>query len=431
MKRYERVIKTNGRTGRKKFPWPALFLAAAAVCLAWAALRSFGIGGLPGRLPGGASQPASSALQPSGQSSSGSATSSPSPAAGKDVSITILGAGDDLIHGSIYKQAKQRAGGAGYDFAPVYAHVAEEIKSADIAVINQETVLAGKALPVSDYPLFNSPTEVGDALVNIGFDVINHANNHILDKGEKGIKATLDYWDTKPVKVTGAYRDDEDLENIRIVEKKGIRTAYLGFTEMTNGLYLPKESPYRIVYTSDTATIQHLIQKAKGMADVVVVSVHWGTENTYTLTDKQKTLAQQMVDWGADIIFGNHPHVVQQLTVLSRSSDGAKCPVIFALGNFVSAQQSGKNMVSGLLTVTMTKSGETGRTSYTSMKFTPIVTHYGSKYSNITVYPFSGYTDAMAAQHGVRAFTPNFSRSFIQNIIDQNIPKKYQNQFAE
>ncbi len=418
-------MNTRGRSGRRKFPWPALLFAAAAVCLA-GILFPLHLSGNGGRAA--SSGPASSAQQPSAQN--GAAAASPSSAAAKDVSITILGAGDDLIHGSIYKQAKQHAGGTGYDFAPVYAHVADQIKSADIAVINQETVLAGRALPVSDYPLFNSPTEVGDALVDVGFDVINHANNHILDKGEKGIKATLDYWDTKPVKVTGAYRNDEDLQNIRIIEKKGIKTAYLGFTEMTNGLYLPKGSPYRIVYTGETDEIQQLIEKAKSMADVVVVSVHWGTENTYTLTDKQKTLAQQMVDWGADIIFGNHPHVVQQLTVLTRASDGAKCPVAFALGNFVSAQQSGKNMVSGLLTVAETKSGKTGKTSYTSMKFTPIVTHYGSKYSGITIYPFSGYTDAMASQHGVRAFTPDFSRAFIQGVLDRSIPRKYQNRFA-
>lgn len=426
MKRYERVIKTHGKSRRKKSLGPLLLLAAA-VCLVLVLFYGPGNRAWTKLLPGQASQPASSAAQPSSQD--GEVSSSPSSAA-KDVSITILGAGDDLIHSSIYKQANQRAGGNGYDFAPVYAHVADQVRSADVAVINQETPLAGRVLPPSNYPLFNSPTEVGDALVNIGFDVINHANNHILDKGEKGIKATLDYWDTKPVKVTGVYRNDEDLQNIRIVESKGIKTAYLGVTEMTNGLYLPKGSQYRIVYADNTDLIRQLIQKAKSMADVVVVSVHWGTEDTYTLTDKQKTLAQQMVDWGADIIFGNHPHVVQQLKVLTRPSDGAKCPVIFALGNFVSAQQSGKNVVSGFLTVTMTKSGTTGKTTYTSMKFTPLVTHYGSKYSNITIYPFSEYTDTMAAQHGVRAFTPSFSRSFVQNIIDQSIPKKYQNQFA-
>lgn len=359
-------------------------------------------------------------------SSADSETPSPGSSSAKDVSITILGAGDDLIHSNVYKQAAKRTGGKGYDFTPVYSHVAGQIRAADIAVVNQETVLAGKVLPPSNYPLFNSPVEVGDALVQAGFDVINHANNHILDMGEKGICATLDYWDTKPVKVVGVYRNDADRENIRVVEAKGIKTAHIGITEMTNGMYLPKGSPYRIVYAKDTALIEHLIKKARNLADVVVISVHWGTEDTYELTENQKKLAQQMVDWGADIIFGNHPHVVQKLTLLTRASDGAKCPVIFALGNFVSAQLYGRNMVSGLLTVTVTKSGKTGKTSYSGMKFTPIVTHYGSGFSNITIYPFRQYTDAMAAQHGVRKQTRNFSRAFIQKIIDGSIPKQYQ-----
>ena len=350
----------------------------------------------------------------------------PSSEVKKPVSITILGAGDNLIHDSLYKQAKARTNGSGYDFAPVYEHVAEQIKSADVAVINQETVVAGNVAPLSGYPLFNSPTAVGDALVNAGFDVINHANNHILDQGEKGIKATLDYWDTKPVKVVGVYRNDEDMENIRIVEAKGIKTAHIGVTEMTNGLHLPKGSQYKIVMASDTELIERLIKKAKSMADVVVVSVHWGTENTYELTDAQKKLAQEMVDWGTDVIFGNHPHVVQKLTLLTRASDGAKCPVIFALGNFVSAQLSGKNMVSGMLTVTETKNFETGKTSYAGMTFTPVVTQYGRHCSNITIYPLSEYTDKMASEHGVRKYTPSFSKKFIQDIIDKNIPEEYQ-----
>jgi poly-gamma-glutamate capsule biosynthesis protein CapA/YwtB (metallophosphatase superfamily) len=342
------------------------------------------------------------------------------------VSITILGAGDDLIHDVIYQQANRRAGGKGYDFAPVYARIAADIKNADISVINQETPIAGKIAAPSGYPRFNSPTQLGDELVNLGFDVINHANNHVLDMNEKGLAATLDYWATKPtVKVVGAYRNDADLENIRIVEAKGIKTAHIGVTEMTNGLSLPKNSNYRLIYASNTELIERLIKKAKTMADVVVISVHWGTENTFTLTDKQKTLAQNMVDWGADIIFGNHPHVVQQLTVLTRK-DGTKCPVIYAFGNLVSAQQTGQNMVSGLLTVTMTKDFATNKTTYTGMKFKPIVTHYGKGCANITIYPISEYTDALAAVHGVRRFTPDFSLKYIHSIIDKNIPKEYQ-----
>ena len=362
---------------------------------------------------------------PSSEAASVSSDDPPSQPEKKPVSITILGAGDDLIHDVIYKQANARAGGKGYNFQPVYARIAGDIKNADIAVINQETPLAGKIAPPSGYPLFNSPTQLGDELVNLGFDVINHANNHVLDQGEKGLTATLDFWAAKPsVKVVGAYRNDEDLENIRIVEAKGIKTAHIGITEMTNGLYLPKNSKYRLIYADNTAQIERLIKKAKTMADVVVVSIHWGTENTYTLTDKQKTLAQNMVDWGADIIFGNHPHVIQKLTVLTRK-DGTKCPVIFALGNLVSAQQKGDNMIRGLLTVTMTKDFNTNKTTFTDMKFKPIVTQDGKRCTNITIYPLSQYTDALASVHGVRKYTPAFSLNYIQSIINKNIPKEY------
>ncbi len=364
----------------------------------------------------------------SGRQSSSKASSAVSvKSAQKPVSITILGAGDDLIHSTIYNRARKLAGGKGYNFDPMYQRVAGRIKSADIAVINQESILASKVAPVSGYPLFNSPTEVGDELVHLGFDVINQANNHVLDMGEKGMKSSLDYWDTKPVTAIGAYRNDADLQNIRIVEAKGIKTAHIGITEMTNGMYLPKGSAYRILYTSDTEEIKSLIQKAKRMADVVVISVHWGTEDTYTLTDQQKKLAQEMVDWGADIIFGNHPHVVQKLTLLTRASDGAKCPVIFALGNFISGQLYGRNMVSGLLTVTMTKNFATGKTTYSSMKFDPIVTHYEARFANLAIYPLSEYSETLASRHGVRKkTTPDFSMQFIRNIINRNIPKEYQ-----
>lgn len=365
---------------------------------------------------------ASSALQPSSQTK----TPSSSKPVQKPVSITILGAGDDLIHSTIYNRAKKLSGGEGYDFDPMYERVSSRIQNADIAVINQESILASKVAPISGYPLFNSPTEVGDELVHLGFDVINQANNHVLDMGEKGIKAALDYWDTQPVTAIGAYRNDADLQNIRIVEAKGIKTAQIGITEMTNGLYLPKNSDYRILYASDTELIKSLIQKAKSMADVVVVSVHWGTEDTYTLTDQQKKLAQEMVDWGADIIFGNHPHVVQQLTLLTRASDGARCPVIFAFGNFISGQLYGRNMVSGLLTVTMTKDFQTGKTTYSGMKFEPIVTHYEAGFANLSIYPLSEYSESLASKHGVRSRTPEFSMKFIQDIIDRNIPKEYQ-----
>lgn len=343
----------------------------------------------------------------------------------ESASITILGVGDNLIHDGIYRQANRRTGGTSYDFSPVYEHVAPYVQKADIAVINQETPIAGKVLPLSGYPRFNSPPELGDELVQIGFDVITHANNHILDQGEQGVRATLDYWDTKDVAVVGAYRSDEDLENIRIVEKNGIKTAHIGVTEMTNGLFLPKNSPYHVLLTSETDLLKHLVEKAKSLADVVVVSVHWGEEYTHKPTKKQTELAQNLVDWGADIIFGNHAHTIQPLTVLTRISDGAQCPVVYALGNYVSAQDRAMCMVGGMLSVTVEKEFAGDQTTVTGIHFEPIVTHYGKNFSDITIYPLEQYTEALANQHGVREYDTQFSLSYIQQMVSQNIPEKY------
>ena len=260
--------------------------------------------------------------------------------------------------------------------------------------------------------------------MDLGFDVICHANNHVLDKGTDGLIATLDYWDTQPVEVIGAYRNTEDLERIRIVESKGIKTAHLAFTEMTNGLSLPQGTDLRVVYTSEAEEMERLIKKAKSMADVVVVSVHWGNENTTQITPNQEELAQKMVDWGADIIFGNHAHVIQPLTVLTRS-DGTKCPVIYAFGNFVSAQAYGYNLVSGLLTVTMTKEPGSDKVVFDGMQFKPIVTHYNRGYSDITIYPLSEYTAELAAAHGVRQRTPDFSLDYIHEMVNRSIPEEY------
>lgn len=362
----------------------------------------------------GTSQGASSEQPPS---------SEPQPA--QPVSIHMLAVGDNLIHDSIYEQANARTGGSGYDFKPVYSRVRDLLRSADIGVINQETVLAGKVFKPSSYPLFNSPTEVGDAVVDMGFDVVNHANNHVLDKGVDGIEATLSYWDTqKDISVVGAYRNDEDLQNIRIVEREGIKTAHIGVTQWLNGLSLPRGTDYRLILADDTVLIKRLITKAKELSDVVVVSVHWGVENTFEVTSFQKQLAQNMVDWGADVIIGTHPHVLQSMEYLTRA-DGSRGFVAYSLGNFVSAQSRAYNMVAGILDVTLTKDPQSGKTEVSGVEFLPTVTHYGPNYSDIVIYPLSAYTDALASAHGVRRKDADFSLNYIDYVLQQTIPDAF------
>lgn len=344
------------------------------------------------------------------------------------VSIHILGAGDNLIHSTLYKQANARAGGGDdYDFSPVYERIASLVEAADVAVVNQETILAGDELEVSDYPNFCSPTQVGDQLIKIGFDVFTQGNNHVLDKGQKGMDAALRYWDKqkdKGIEAIGLYKNDEDMQNIRIVEREGIKTAHIGVTTMTNGIPMPKGTSNRLIMADNEELIQQLIEKAEGMADVVVVSVHWGNENTNTPTEEQKNLAKKMSDWGADIIFGNHAHTLQPVEYLERE-DGTRSVVIYAMGNLVSAQSDPMNMIHGFLDVTVTKNFETNKTEITDVKLIPSVTHYDSGYKNNRLYLLSEYTEELASSHGVHDNYRYFSLEYLQNLVTDTIDAQF------
>lgn len=336
----------------------------------------------------------------------------------------IVGVGDNLIHEGIYSQAKRRANGVGFDFEYAYSETAPIVKLADIASINQETMLA-KIFAPSSYPMFNSPTELGDHMVDIGFDVINQANNHSLDKGEKGILSTLDFWRTKPTTlVTGLYKDKADYEKIRTVTKNDITFAFIGMTQLTNGLSLPEKSNVILMQTGDHDEIKARIDAAKAIADVVVVNVHWGVEYTHTPNSIQRELAKKMVEWGADIIFGHHPHVIQPVEYITRPN-GTKGMVCYSLGNFISAQDEGVRMLGGMLDVTVTKDFLKETTVISSARFVPIVTHYGKNFHNIKNYPLNSYTQKLAATHGVLEKTPDFSLNYLNNIVNNVISKEF------
>ena len=138
------------------------------------------------------------------------------------ITLRMLSVGDNLIHDGIYEQAKKRAGGDGYDFSYCYARVKDTIASADVATINQETIVA-KSYEPSGYPLFNSPQELGQTVVDTGFDVVNLANNHMLDKTSKGLAEAIDFWDATGLARTGAYKDTQDLESVEYIEKNGLK----------------------------------------------------------------------------------------------------------------------------------------------------------------------------------------------------------------
>ena len=340
-----------------------------------------------------------------------------------DNSITILGVGDNLAHEQVFLTAST---GSGYDFRPFYKNIKPFISSADLATVNQETPLATALGSASGYPHFNTPTEMGDALIDAGFDVANMGNNHMFDMGVDGAYVTREYWDEKNIPCTGFYYGYDDLFDFRIIEKNGIKVAFLSFVEMTND-ELPSDYSAIVVYMNDPDLVRSMIEEAREKADVVVVHAHWGDENTDETNDYVYNEAQKLVDWGADIVFGNHSHVLQDLVTLTRESDGQKCPVIYSLGNFFSAQKVRDQLVSGMLNVQVTKDAS-GKVKPTAMGFLPIVTHYTGDRENLALYPLNMYSDELALMHGTATVSTDglpMSMDYIESLLEKHIPAQY------
>lgn len=345
------------------------------------------------------------------------------------VTVSFAVTGDNLIHSSIYNQANARAGGEGYDFGYAYENVEDLIRSADIAVINQETLICNGEYPPSTYPMFNSPPELGDHMMDIGFDVFTIANNHTLDKGTGGLSACLDYWDSRPgAVVCGAYRDSEDESHIRIKEEKGVKFSFLSYTESLNGLSLPADSPLVIGRTDDIDYICEQIKQAKEISDVCVVALHWGVENSDVISDYQRQTAETLVDAGADIIIGNHPHVLRNIEEIERE-DGSSALCAYSLGNFISAQSVGQNLIGGILQFDVTIGTKNVPKDENSpiirnIELVPVITHYDGNYHDVRLYPLNEYPRELADSHGVRSMSL-FGYDYIFEVLEKNIDEKY------
>ena len=336
--------------------------------------------------------------------------------------VSFVAVGDNLIHDTIYEQAAARSSG-GYDFSYAYENVAPLIKAPDVAILNQETIISTDH-NVSSYPMFNSPVEVGEEMLKIGFDVFNIATNHSLDCGEKGLISAINYWKSKNVITTGAYLNSEEQQKVAVGEVIGVKIAYLGFTESTNGLSLPKDSEVVLVRASDETLLQQKIMKAREVADFVIVNAHWGNEYTHEPTTEQRELAKKLASWGADVIIGTHPHVIQPVEYIE-NSDGRRTLVAYSLGNFISAQNRGPRMLGGMINFDIVKNNNTGKVAIENVVFSGVVTHYGYNASNVRIYPLADYTEELASKHGVKSKTPNFSRQYLNNIMNEVIDKQF------
>ena len=343
--------------------------------------------------------------------------------------LSFVACGDNLIHSSIYTDAQTLAAGTGknYNFLPMYENVADVIRDADIAFINQETPFGGTSRPISGYPLFNSPDEVGYDLIELGFDVINLANNHMLDSTAAGYQRTIEFWEEQPnVLAIGGYKNKEDYENIRIMEKDGIKIAFLSYTYGTNGLSLPRDSSLVVPLCTD-AEIDRQTKLARGLADCVIVSVHWGVEDSFTPSAEQRRQAQLMVDNGVDVIIGHHPHVLQPMKWVDRP-DGGRTLIMYSLGNFLSGMMYSRNMVGGMMGFDIVKA-DTG-VVIENAYFIPTVCQYNSSVRGFKLYRFADYTEELQKAHGAHKFDAGMSMKSMQKIVKDAIPSEFLTQDA-
>lgn len=317
--------------------------------------------------------------------------------------LDLFAAGDNILHEAVINGGKTADGG--YDYTGYYEYMANDIQNADVAFINQESPIGGEALGISGYPNFNSPFEIGDNLVSLGFDVINQANNHMLDKGAKGVTATLEFWKKYPqIAVLGINASQEERDTTRIVERNGIKLAFLSYTYGTNGYKTPSGQEY-LVNRFDKAAMKADVERAKKEADAVVVSMHWGVEYSTTTSSEQHTYAQYLADLGVDLVIGTHPHVIQRVNWVT-GENGNKTLVYYSLGNFLSSQiDDPLRMLGAVANVRFEK--KDGETTITDAKITPTICHYETNNGvreHFKIYKLSEYTDALAAQHGIKDF---------------------------
>lgn len=257
-------------------------------------------------------------------------------------SISLVMVGDALINDNLYNDANKLANYNGYDFKPYLKLIKERIKNYDLAYYNQETILGGTSIGLSSYPAFNSPYEVGDAMVDTGFNIVSLATNHTMDRGEKAVILSRDYWNKQTdIYSIGSYSSYEEKENIesKIYEKNGIKYAILNYTYGTNGIPIPNNKTYLVnLWENNNDNYKQIvlndINKLRDKVDILMVAMHWGIEYTHTPTNLQKETAKFLSDNGVDIIIGTHPHVIEPVEWINDTL------VIYSLGNFISAQTS-------------------------------------------------------------------------------------------
>lgn len=347
----------------------------------------------------------------------------------KSTTINMALTGDIMCHNTIYNDAFNKQSNT-YDFSYIFDDIKYNIQTADIAIGNLETTFAGSSKGYSSYPTFNTPESLAYTLKKVGFDVLSTANNHCYDKGYSGIESTINYLDDADISHTGTFKSEEEQNKILVKNVKGIQIAFLSFTYGTNGITVPSDKSYSVNLIDKDLIKKQLDLAKKQNPDMICVSMHWGIEYQTTPNSEQKDLADFLFKNGADIIIGNHPHVLQNFEKREITLDDGTSKdglVIYSLGNLLADQNKKYTRDSAIMNVSVTKD-ENGKIKINTVKYTPI---YIYKDTSKSTQKFKIINIQNAIDSFEAGYSPNLSKTTyntfktelenIKNILGEEI----------
>ena len=274
-----------------------------------------------------------------------------------DTTFTLAAIGDIMCHNSQFKDAYNSETST-YDFSYVFDNISTYTKTADLCVGNLETIFAGEEKGYSGYPQFNTPDNLAYELKGIGLDVLTTAGNHALDTGYTGLSRTIDVLKDADISHLGTYQSQEEQDKVLIKFVKGLKIAFVNYTYGTNGIPVPKYKTYCVNLINKELISKQLDVAKSQDPDIIIACMHWGNEYQTKQNSTQMELADFLIQNGADIILGTHPHVLQpyeKRTVTLEDGSTRNGFVAYSLGNFISDQNAKYTRSSIILDLTITK----------------------------------------------------------------------------
>lgn len=284
--------------------------------------------------------------------------------------IHFAAMGDMMTHDTIIANAKS---GDNYDFSKFFANIRSSYQDSDVVFCNQEGLSSGETYGISGYPSFNAPTKFAkDLQSGAGCNLINLANNHMGDKGVDAVNDTVNLWQgLKPLGFSGANLDGDMQNQVSYFGLNGIKVGFVAFTDFNNNQDTPT---YAVNNYHDETLVRKLVTDARANADLVVVSMHWGVEDSNIVSVDQQSEVALLSSLGTDVIIGTGPHVLQKIQTIDRE-DGGKTITFYSLGNMLSSQLLAKELIGGVAKFDITKS-DSDKIVISNLTFVPTYMHY-------------------------------------------------------